>query len=160
MLAAAAVLARVVWRHLPRAWRIEARVFVGYAEIELKLLVVRLALAHWTRQGCHNGATRPSLSQTPSQAPSPPPPGFRRGRHGLSLQREAMRVVRLSSRGGGVRCRIAAMQTVLRTLRRWIARVHKRLATIRLGPGLVAVRPAAAILIACATAPVTGADTS
>jgi hypothetical protein len=153
VLAAASALAGCLWKHLPRAWRIETRSFVRIAMGDLKNLVVVLALAHWKLGGfCKRNAHPPST-----------PPGFRRGRNTISVVRKFKRVVRMSSPVieryrrlsramasygalSPVAQRIAWMRDVLRNLRVWIARVHKRFAWLKAGPRFVAVRPAAVIL--------------
>lgn len=167
VLAAASVLAAVVCKYLPRSWRIEARSFVRIAMGDLNYLVVVLAVAQWKIAGvCKPIAHAPSA-----------PPGFRRGRNTISVVRRFKRAVRPSSPtvaryrrlSRGMAChgalspvaqRIAWMRYVLRNLRVWIARVHKRFAWLKSGPRFVAVRPAAAILIVCAMPSVTVTDTS
>jgi hypothetical protein len=167
VLAAASVLAAVVWRYSPRSWRIEARSFIRIAMGDLKYLIVVLAATHWKLGGFCKRTMHPHSTPT----------CFRRGRNTISVVRKFKRLVRMPTPAiaryrrlsramacqgavSPVAQRIAWMRDVLRDLRAWMARVHRGFAWLKSGPRFVAVRPAAAILIVCAMPSVTVTDTS
>ncbi len=155
------VLALVGWLAgfegvLPRAWRRELLVLVRGAEIDVRRLVICVAVAGLPP------ALPPSMVR---RAPRPrsTPPGFRRMRHHGDEMRPFVRGVRLTDargRRGSLAVRIARVRAILARLGWHAAAMRRRIARMKISARLTPVAPRADRLVALAAPACVCADTS